>query len=101
MKNILLLIFVSVLNIGFSQEVSVLNQTEFYYAFSHTKEMDGLRIERYTLRMLSECESLESIVFQNDTVTLKIKENSDAESIDRTIKYCISKFGFSTYQITE
>lgn len=101
MKNILIFSFLFILNTCFSQEATIVFASPATYSFDHEKLMDEARVERYTERMLSECVELESITFNGNSCIMVMKNALTAEDIDKALNYCINKFGFVTYKITE
>jgi hypothetical protein len=99
MKRYLILFLLFYVNTCFSQEVRVLVNNKSEYSFVHGRVMDEMKKERYSVRMLNDCEALESIVFTDGICKLVLKENINADLIDRSLLYCISKFGFTNYKI--
>lgn len=101
MKNILIFFFLCLVNLSYSQEASITFESPKTYSFLHEKLMDDNRTERYSSRMVSECVELESISFDGNRVVLIMKEDISDETFHKAMIYCISKFGFATYKITE
>lgn len=101
MKTTLLFLFFFNSILGYTQEVTVQKKSSIEYSFSHAKPMDQLRIERYKVRMLTECVDLNTINFSGQVCTITLKNNVSTEKINEAILYCITKFGFQTYKIEE
>lgn len=101
MKNILIFSFLFILNTCYSQEATIVFTNPSTFSFEHEKLMDEARLERYTERMLSECIELESITFKGNSCVMVMKSTLSTEDIDKALNYCINKFGFVTYKITE
>lgn len=101
MKNILIFFFLSVINTSYSQDAPIIFDSPKTFSFLHEKLMDANQIERYTSRILTDCVQLESISFVENKVVLIMKNNVSEADINNAIIYCINKFGFTSYKITE
>lgn len=101
MKNILIFSFIFILNNSYSQVATIDFASPATYSFVHEKLMDEARVERYTARMLSECIELESITFNGNSCRVVMKNALSTEDIEKALNYCINKFGFLSYNITE
>lgn len=99
--NYLFFVFIFITTLVHSQEVKVFHSNENEYFFEFNKEMDGLKIERFTNRMLSENEILDFLLITTNKCVFKVREDISNDDLDKTILYCISKFGYTTYQIKE
>lgn len=92
-----------VITIGtFAQDITVQkdNSTELYQ-FPHQKNIDPSSVDRIIFRFKTECPELESIQFDNGKCTFKLKNQLTDQEIDKAIKYCISRFGYQQYTISE
>lgn len=101
MKTILLFLFIIINSICYSQVASLTKVSTIEFSFSHTKPMDQSRIDRYKDRMLSECIDLDTIEFIGQSCHIKLKENLNEDKINAAINYCILKFGFNSFTISE
>lgn len=63
--------------------------------------MDQSRIDRYKDRMLLECTELDTIEFIGQSCYIKLKENLNEDKINAALNYCILKFGFNSFTISE
>lgn len=98
---LLLLLFVIINSICYSQVATVTKVSTTEFSFLHSKTMDQSRIDRYTERMLLECIDLDSIEFVEQSCHIKLKENLNEDKINAAINYCILKFEFNSFTISE
>lgn len=101
MKTLLLLLFVIINSICYSQVASVTKVSTTEFSFSHSKPLDQSRIDRYKDRMLLECIDLDTIEFNGQSCQIKLKENLSEDKINSALNYCILKFGFNSFTISE
>ncbi|MFN3917047.1 MAG: hypothetical protein ACK4K0_04830 [Flavobacteriales bacterium] len=69
------------------------------YSFNHSVMMDEEKSKRWANRMMQENKTIEEITIDSASCQIKLVSGLSNENVEKSISYCVSKFGYSTFKI--